>query len=201
MGLWLKGCPVCADIGWCNDHPKGSSLTDPTGDALKACPFCGGDAAIDDYSTSYRKDAKPLYGIACNNTDCPIEAAIISSDRVGTIAAWNTRTPTTEAGVSLEEVESFLLSLLHGEHSSLSISFNESNGPNYETVQSFDESTESHADWISDEERDRAYALNREWVAQWYPETPIGFCAVRASSLPALIAFLRAESKNEAPRD
>lgn len=21
MSLWSRECPVCADIGWCNDHP------------------------------------------------------------------------------------------------------------------------------------------------------------------------------------
>ena len=63
----------------------------PAGEALKACPFCGGEASVDDYSTSYRPNARPLYGVACANDDCPIEAAIVSSDRAQAVAAWNTR--------------------------------------------------------------------------------------------------------------
>ena len=46
-------------------------------------------------------------------------------------------------------------------------------------------------DWVSDEERLLAVKLDEVWEAQWYPNTPIGFCRIGASSLPALLAALQ----------
>ena len=88
-----------------------------------------------------------------------------------------------------QPIEMLLRSLLKGEHSSLTLSFNAASGPNYSTVREMDE-TDGLGEWVSDEERGRAYDLNSEWVLQWYPDTPTGFHAIRASSLPALIAAL-----------
>ena len=36
MSIWCRECPVCADIGWCNDHPikeRGGIGTKPVADA------------------------------------------------------------------------------------------------------------------------------------------------------------------------
>ena len=40
--------------------------------------------------------------------------------------------------------------------------------------------------WVSLEEKAKACATNEIWTAQWYPETPIGFCLLHASTLEAL---------------
>jgi hypothetical protein len=89
------------------------------------------------------------------------------------------------------ELEQLLRSLLRGKHSSLSLSFNEGNGPNYQTVAEEDEDGSGHGDWISEAEREKGIRENSKWVLQWYPETPVGFCALAASSLPALIEAVR----------
>lgn len=103
--------------------------------------------------------------------------------------------------MDVEQLETLLRSLLKGEHSSLMISFNDGNGPNYETVggyiEAFGENAEGHTEWASDEERAKAIETNSWWCAQWYPHTPVGFCSVSASTLPALIAAL---AESTAPR-
>lgn len=58
---------------------------------------------------------------------------------------------------------------------------------NYMTVEENDTSCVGHYDWVSDEEKQRAYATNEMWVLQWYPDTPVGFCALAASTLHALL--------------
>ena len=89
----------------------------------------------------------------------------------------------------MNELETKLLGLLKGEHSSLSLSFNDQVGPNYCTVAEgielgmFDSSR-----WASEEEKQRAVETNRAWTLHWYPDTPNGFCAVSASSLEAVVA-------------
>ena len=95
----------------------------------------------------------------------------------------------------LVELEAALLSLLKGEHSSLTIAFNEDHACNYETAEQWDDyrSPESRIDWVSEEEREKAVAGNSVWTCQWYPNTSVGFCCIGASSLPALIAGLRKE--------
>lgn len=101
--------------------------------------------------------------------------------------------------MTIEELEVALLTLLKGKHSSLSISFNEDNGPNYQTVAEMVEQNDpKDHDWISEEEKHKAVLTNRMWEIQWYPDTPIGFCRLCASSLSAVIkAVLPAESKLE----
>jgi hypothetical protein len=34
----------------------------------------------------------------------------------------------------------------------------------------------------------RAIATDELWTMQWYPETPVGFCVLHASTLAALLA-------------
>lgn len=102
--------------------------------------------------------------------------------------------------MNIGDIEVFLRSLLRGKHSSLTISFNDANGPNYQTVAEMEAEIDTlpkdykrhHYDWISEEERQKAIADNSMWTAQWYPDTPVSFYAVAASSLNALIDYLRA---------
>jgi hypothetical protein len=88
--------------------------------------------------------------------------------------------------MTLEELEQTLRNLLHGKYSSLTLSFNERNGPNYETVADI-ANEESCNDWISEEEKQKAIAANGVWVLHWYPNTPVSFFAIAASSIPPLI--------------
>lgn len=92
--------------------------------------------------------------------------------------------------MDLVQLEAALLSLINGEFSSLSLSFNEGNGPNYQTVEQEEADGAGFGDWISEEEREKGIAENSKWVLQWYPSTPIGFHAVAASSLPALFKHM-----------
>ncbi len=88
----------------------------------------------------------------------------------------------------MDDLETKLLGMLHGEHSSLTITFND-HACNYCTVkEAIERDDYAHADWVSDEEKANAVATNRVWVVQWYPNTPVGFCAVAASSLAAAIS-------------
>lgn len=90
--------------------------------------------------------------------------------------------------MNIEELESILLGLLKGQHSSLRISFNEDNGPNYQTVA---ECADDHY-WVSEEEKQKGSDTNRMWEIQWYPDSPVGSHSIAASSLEALLAYVRA---------
>jgi hypothetical protein len=59
----------------------------------------------------------------------------------------------------------------------------------YETVEQFYESD----DFISEEEWHKAVAENSVWVLHWYPNTPIGFTRIAASTLEALETALKKE--------
>ena len=57
----------------------------------------------------------------------------------------------------------------------------------YETIHDFYDAD----DFISPEEWHEAVAKDSVWVLHWYPETPIGFIRIAASTLEALEAKLR----------
>ena len=44
------------------------------------------------------------------------------------------------------------------------------------------------ADWVSDEQRDLAFASDEVWELQWYPDTPIGSYSLCAADLDVLLA-------------
>lgn len=48
-------------------------------------------------------------------------------------------------------------------------------------------------DWVTPDEREKAIETDSIWTLQWYPETPIGFFIMAASSLEALEAYFRKE--------
>lgn len=54
----------------------------------------------------------------------------------------------------------------------------------YESVE--DAVEELGASWVSPGERNRALQTGEIWTLQWYPETPVGFNLIAASSLEAL---------------
>lgn len=99
------------------------------------------------------------------------------------------------------EIETLLRGLLKGEFSHLSLSFNDDAGGNYRTVeQGILEYEELHddddprGDWTSPEERQLAIDNNSHWVLYFYPHTPVGFYKVEASTLTAIIEYLKRET-------
>lgn len=88
----------------------------------------------------------------------------------------------SDAGRILD-MEAKLRSLLKGEFSSLSITFND-DACNYRPA-SLD--GYEHAEWVNDEERDKAIADNAVWVLQWYPDTPVGFYRVAGATLASVV--------------
>lgn len=90
----------------------------------------------------------------------------------------------------LKELESKLRGLLKGEHCSLSIQFNDHQGPNYMTAAQFEEYYGPEkwcGDWVSEEQHQKALATNSVWEIHWYPDTPVGFCAFLGADLEAVI--------------
>ncbi len=71
------------------------------------------------------------------------------------------------------------LSLYHNEHKSVYVSVKdaiETKDLGYQDDQ-----------WISAEEKQRAIDTDECWSLQWYPETPVSFIVVSASTLEALM--------------
>lgn len=100
----------------------------------------------------------------------------------------------------MSEIDNLLRSLLKGDFSSLTIAFNDQHACNYNTAQQWAEdfpvSNEMHNyntldEWVSPEEREKAIANNSVWSIQWYPDTPVGFCILYASSFEALIEGIK----------
>ena len=102
---------------------------------------------------------------------------------------------------TIEHLETVLRRLLRGEHSSLIIGFNEEHAPNYQTAKEWHDrygeygggDDHGRINWVSEEERRKAIENNSVWSCQWYPNTPVGFCCLGASSLTALIIALEQE--------
>lgn len=44
-------------------------------------------------------------------------------------------------------------------------------------------------DWKDEESMQRARDTNEIWTLQWYPDTPVGFCAVAAPTYDELLAL------------
>lgn len=95
---------------------------------------------------------------------------------------------TLEVTTTLENLEKSLRSLLRGEHSSLTLSFND-HACNYVTVKEAVESNcmLEHGTWVSDEEKRRAIESNSLWSLHWYPDTPIGCYDLMGSSLESVV--------------
>lgn len=78
----------------------------------------------------------------------------------------------------------------------LHVNFNE-HAVYYETAEDWlsdqdDGKKECWFEWVSPEERAKAIAADSIWTCQWYPKTPVGFCALAASSYEALMAAVNA---------
>lgn len=113
--------------------------------------------------------------------------------RVITMEALYSAPPTPdEVGIPVETVLSKKLPfLLKGEHSHLYLTFNAEHGSNYGTVKEFIDAGMYDPDsWVSPEEMQKSIDGNSVWTIQWYPDTPVGFYLIRASSLDVLLAAL-----------
>lgn len=94
---------------------------------------------------------------------------------------------------SVDIVEQTLRQLLSGEHSSLTLSFNDEFAANYCTAHEWPERCPEFLDedtWVSEHERNVALENNTVWAIQWYPNTPVGFNILRASNLASLFEAL-----------
>ncbi|NPT59082.1 hypothetical protein [Paraburkholderia elongata] len=87
----------------------------------------------------------------------------------------------------IEKLESQLRGLMEGEFSSMTISFNSHASGYVNARRAIEEGEYGHADWVSDEECQKAAETNSVWEIHWYPQTPIGFYAVAASTLEACL--------------
>lgn len=92
-----------------------------------------------------------------------------------------------------DDLETLLRSLIKGEFSSIHLGFNNDHGPNYTKAADWEyyNDPEDRGEWVSEEEKTKALATNSVWTLQWYPDTPVGFCCIRASSLAAIVKYLR----------
>jgi hypothetical protein len=78
------------------------------------------------------------------------------------------------------------LSLSHNEHKCY-----------YETAEDYI-GRDDRLDFRSAEERQACIDTNEVWELQWYPDTPVGFCAIAAPTLEALIEYAK-ELHNDKP--
>lgn len=80
------------------------------------------------------------------------------------------------------------LSLEHNDHKSC-----------YETVEQWDLGFGDHPfyEWVSPEQRQKAIDTDSVWTLQWYPDTPVGFCALAAADLDVLLTAATADDPAE----
>lgn len=81
-------------------------------------------------------------------------------------------------------IEERLRKLLKSKQGSIAITFNEHEA----YYAAAGERCEDPGDWVSEEERQKAIETNSVWSLSWYPDTPVGFFVVTASSLEAVLA-------------
>jgi len=72
------------------------------------------------------------------------------------------------------------MSIEHNEHKSY-----------YETVESYLGNMSCEPDFVSPEEKQKAIDSNELWTLRWYPDTPISFFIVAASTFNALMEHFK----------
>jgi hypothetical protein len=113
-------------------------------------------------------------------------------DRWGRQAIQGCDVEPNEPEIALEELPA---KLLRGEHTCFHLTFNDEHAVNYMTAADyFEGSPDWDYGWISPEEREKAIANNSVWTLQWYPDTPVGFLLMRASTAAAVLAAALKES-------
>lgn len=81
-----------------------------------------------------------------------------------------------------------LLGLLPAHKCGLELAHNDHKNV-YETAADWIDSND-WCDWESEDAKQRAIDTDEIWTLQWYPETPVGFCAVAAPTLAELLAMV-----------
>lgn len=59
----------------------------------------------------------------------------------------------------------------------------------YQGLAEYLEETKERDYWADPQDRESAIATGELWELQWYPDTPVGFIVIRASTLERLLAF------------
>tara|TARA_Y100000034_G_C6833073_1_gene376208 strand:+ start:921 stop:1187 length:267 start_codon:yes stop_codon:yes gene_type:complete len=85
-----------------------------------------------------------------------------------------------------------LLAVLPAHKAGLSLEHNQHKNV-YEKAAQWIEENE-WCDWENDEAKQKAIDTDEIWTLQWYPETPVGFCAVAAPTLADLIRIVNDNS-------
>lgn len=106
----------------------------------------------------------------------------------------------------MSELDDIKAKLCVGEFSSLSIAWNDYTAPNYWTVaDGFEHDAGSDSQYFSEdsfvggaEEKAKCAEANSVWTAHWYPETPVGFDLLHASTFERLMEGLREEASTVA---
>ncbi len=97
----------------------------------------------------------------------------------------------------MDDLEKRLRALVSGEFSTITLTFND-HASNYSHDDEFLESYYGDfADFVSEEEKQKAFSNNSVWVLQYYPKTPVGFCTIAASSLSKILETLPAQPEKE----
>lgn len=61
----------------------------------------------------------------------------------------------------------------------------------YDLIEDYIQNEEERFNFRSPEERQACIDTNEIWELQWYPDTPVGFCAIAAPTLEALIEYAK----------
>ncbi len=77
--------------------------------------------------------------------------------------------------------------LLPKHAASLTISHNDHLGYYSTVAREIEDDGHGMDAWVSEEEKQRSIDTNEVWLMQWYPDTPVGFYTLAASSLGALL--------------
>ena len=78
------------------------------------------------------------------------------------------------------------LHLTHNDHKSC-----------YQTVEEFVDCADGRDTFVSPAEYEASVRMNEMWELQWYPDTPVGFCVVRASTFEAIKAYFEGQLVRE----
>jgi hypothetical protein len=86
-----------------------------------------------------------------------------------------------------KQIEDFLKSLLKGEYSSLTLTYNDHLNNYTDAREASERGDFDREDWPSAEDKEKALTENTVWDLHWYPNTPVGFSNVKASSLAGVL--------------
>lgn len=79
-------------------------------------------------------------------------------------------------------------------YTSISLTWNEDHSPMYQEADGYYEYDSSV--WVSQDEFLKAMMENSVWTLQWYPDTPVGFHKIMASSLEAIYNWIDKHYEN-----